>query len=558
MRLVSLRVRNYRTVGAVEQTLALDGGLTIVGPNSSGKSNLLRAVELLFTGLDNSLGYACATDLTFGNRGVKTSLLATFEGDDGAGSADSSFYEQLDQLHGILGTQRSGTSFTLSLQFTGSSTPVYQFFPNAKQPNSNALKTQFSRTQRQLVTDLVDRFSCHYVPSAKNIQELHEELLVPFLRTAVAEALSPYAAEIQARLSDAAKTINADLAQAGLPHLQVSFTLPNHSLEDLLHRFDLHLDDPERTDISLKGQGIQSTTMLAGLLWMTEQEVAVGKSVIWLLEEPESYLHPDLSRAALKLLEKLREKALAVVTTHSLSFVPQEPTRVVGARSEHNRTHLETYATYAEATSRLRSALGVKFSDYFNLGRYNLLLEGQSDRDLLRWFINRVPNEFRPWSALRSAELLDFGGVTQLGGFLRASYPMIQSERAAVAVFDGDEAGVRERKNLQQYFGQKGVAFQSNRHFLSVRHGFAIEGLFPDGWIVDLKEEHPGWFVELSTDVSGTLESFRLKDSAKGNLQSSLQQRAEETPIEEWAARWLALCDTADDALSALDDGLPS
>jgi len=553
MHLTSLRVRNYRTVGAVEQTLPLDGGLTIVGPNNSGKSNLLRAVELLFTGLDNAQGYLCATDLTFGDKSVKTALLASFDGDDTPGSLDAQIYDQLDQLHAILGTVRSGSAFTLSLQFTASSTPVYQFFPNAKQPASNATRTQFSRTQRQLVTDLVDRFACHYVPSARNFRELHEDLLVPFLRASVADALEPYAREIQDKLSDAAKAINADLAQAGLGHLNVSFSMPNNSLEDLLHRFDFHLEDPEKTTIFMKGQGIQSTTMLAGLLWMTEQEVAQGKSVIWLLEEPESYLHPELSNSALKLLDGLGRKSLTVSTTHSLTFVPQDPTRVVGTSMSNGRTAIETYSTYVEATQRLRSALGVRFSDYFNLGRFNLLLEGQSDRILIEWLLGQIPETVHAWPRVRSAHLLDFGGVKHLAGFLRASYPMIQAERATVAVFDGDAAGVKERGDLQRYFGQKQVSFEPNLHFLSVRNGFAIEGLFPDEWILDLHQDHPNWFDEYSVDVSGDLESYRFKDHNKSAAQNSLVRRAEEADDLLWAARWIDLCEAAEAALERLD-----
>ena len=51
--LESKRVRYFRTM-AHEQTLNLVKGLTIVGPNSSGKNNLLQAIQLLFTVYDNA------------------------------------------------------------------------------------------------------------------------------------------------------------------------------------------------------------------------------------------------------------------------------------------------------------------------------------------------------------------------------------------------------------------------------------------------------------------------------------------------------------------------
>lgn len=552
MRLSSVRVRNYRTVGAVEQTLPLDGGLTIVGPNNSGKTNLLRAVELLFTGLDNIHGYSTDTDLTFGNKSVKTSLLATFVGDDSSDSTDSSIYESLDALHKILGTERHGAAFTLSLQFPASGKPVYQFFPNAKQSSVPAERTQFSRTQQKLVADLLGRFSCHYVPSARSIREMHEELLVPFLRASVANALKDHVSDITSTLAKVASSFDDELSQAGLPSLQVSFAMPDDSFEQLLRGFDFQISDPERTSIFRKGQGIQSTALLAGFLWMTEQEVASGKSVIWLLEEPESYLHPELSRAALLLLDRLRAHALTVTTTHSLTFVPQDPLLVVGTTLDEHRTKVESYSTYVESTGRLRASLGVRFSDYYNLGIHNLLVEGKSDRALINWMLSAVPEDVQEWPLLRSAHMLDFGGVRHLAGFLRATYALIVDERACVAVFDGDAAGEKERRDLQQFFGRINVPFQANQNFLSVRRGFAIEGLFPDDWISAMHSDHPSWLEEYSVDVSGDLEPYKIRDSSKGQAQNWLTSRADAEQDLTWAARWIDFGNAAEDALTYL------
>ena len=230
---------------------------------------------------------------------------------------------------------------------------------------------------------------------------------------------------------------------------------------------------------------------------------------------------------------------------------------VVGTTQEGNRTHIQTFSSYVEATQRLRLALGVMFSDYFNLGQFNLLVEGKSDRELIQWFLLQVPPDIREWAALRSAHLLDFGGVKHLGGFLRATYPMIQPERAALAVFDGDDAGVKERQALQSYFGNKKFDFQPNVHFLSVRRGFAIEGLFPDSWIVDLHTAHPGWFEQFAVDVSGQLEPYRLKDGHKTDAQNALVSRAERDPSLAWADHWLQFGDAANNALAKLDEKLP-
>jgi predicted ATP-dependent endonuclease of OLD family len=110
--------------------------------------------------------------------------------------------------------------------------------------------------------------------------------------------------------------------------------------------------------------GIQATALMASLLWVTEEEISRGKKVIWLLEEPESYLHPELAVNYDKILNKLREKSLVVTTTHSLIFVPQNPEMIVGTELVEGRTNVNTFKTYIDATKSLKKSLGVRFSDY--------------------------------------------------------------------------------------------------------------------------------------------------------------------------------------------------
>ena len=143
-----------------------------------------------------------------------------------------------------------------------------------------------------------------------------------------------------------------------------------------------------------------------------------------------------------------------------------------------------------------------------------------------------------------------------MSGFLRATYAIIADERACVAVFDGDSAGEKERKDLQQFFGRIEVPFQTNENFLSVRRGFAIEGLFPDEWIVQIHDEHSDWFVEYSIDVSGTLEPYRIQDTRKSNVQNILTERADAQPDLDWAARWVDFGNAAEHALTVLANRL--
>lgn len=485
MQLKSLRVRNFRTVGS-EQTITVGGGATIVGPNNSGKTNLLRAVEMFFTGYENSSGYSRDRDLTFGAGSQRTSLVAVFDGDP---QEDSSLYSILDELHALLNTERGDTTeFPVYLNFSSSGSPSYVLFPNVKKPQGGTPQATYSKRQKDLVKMLLETFEIHYLPSAKSITTLYDDLLTPFLRRVAASAVAPHINAITSELDTVADHLNEALDAVGLKNIRARFSLPDDSQEKLMSHFDFLLEDPESTSLFHKGQGIQSTALIAALLWIDQVERSNGVRPIWLFEEPESYLHPELLESCRALLDRLANQSVVVVTTHSLGFVPQDPRRIVGAQLTDKRTEIVTFDSYEAATRRLRSALGVKFSDFFNLSAYNLLVEGKTDRELINWALDMIAPDTsvgQEWPCLRHASILDFGGVRGLGGFLRASFEFIQRERVAVSLFDGDAAGVKERADLQQYFGQKDIAFQPNRHFISVRDRFAIEGLFPDEWIQD-------------------------------------------------------------------------
>lgn len=554
MKLKSIRVRNFRTVSA-EQALDLERGLTIVGPNSTGKTNILRAIEMLFTGADNKHKYDARHDLTFGENTAQTGMIATFEGSP---HVDSTFFELYADLNQMLETPKDAASeFTLYLYFTKTGTPVYKFFSNETIKSSQ--KAQFSRKQIQALSELLNSFVCHYVPSSKSISDLYASLLLPFVKRSVSRLLDDKLTEINRRLGEIAGHLDGQLASAGLPQIKSSFTLPNDSLDELLSHFDFKLADPHTTSIDRKGMGIQAASILSSFLWITREESKLGKSTIWLVEEPESYLHPELAEPCSNMLTQLRSESLLVTTTHSLGFVPRDPRQVVGTSLESGRTKITSYKTYIEATGSLRKSLGVRFSDYYNLGSLNCFVEGKSDREIFKWILEKIPpiEGKYVWNHARNCEFLDFTGISGLEGFLKATYAFIHKERSVVVLIDGDPAGTRTRTNLQQYFGQHQIPFQPNSDFISLHNGFALEGLFPHPWIIELHDQHPNWFAEYSVDVSGALQPFTLKsDQAKTQLRNALVERANGEPSIEWAARFVEVLNTLDMCLERKESSL--
>ena len=166
------------------------------------------------------------------------------------------------------------------------------------------------------------------------------------------------------------------------------------------------------------------------------------KELIWLIEEPESFLHPELTRSCNQILDNLKDHAYVVITTHSLSFVHQDTKKVIGVEKIEGKTNAIKYKSYPEATKKIRDSLGIKFSDYFNLDKYNIFVEGPTDKEYFTWFLESTANDHRlgsQWPELRKAKFEDFGGVKFLTGFLRANYQFIEKEAICISVFDGDK-----------------------------------------------------------------------------------------------------------------------
>lgn len=546
MEIKEIRVKNFRTIEH-EQSVVVQDNITVVGANNSGKTNFLKAIKLLFTGFDNSYGYKKDSDLTFDAGRVRTSIIATFDGDP---RIEKDIYDDLDELHKLQGTARSNNSLSLSLYFTDTDTPVYSLFPNIKRPQDKSQAAQYSRLHIALVNKVLGKFSLHYIPSAKSVDQIYNEILVPFLIKKVSSVIEPYVPEINSTLASAAESLNDELSKSGLKHLAAGFSLPSQSIEKLISGFDFIISDPQSTPVHEKGMGIQTIVLLAAFRWITKQEVAEGKNVIWLLEEPESYLHPELSDNCSLMLDSLSEESTVIKTTHSMAFVPQDPDKIFGTYlNENGRTEIKKFESFSDAVSSIRSSLGVKFSHFYNLSSFNVMLEGPSDKEIFSWFIKRTPAEYGFFPFLSKAFLEDFGGVKHLGGFLRATYQFIRKECPCVAIFDGDAAGVKERSDLQNFFGRNGIAFEPNKHFVSIRSGFAVEGLFPDDWIIDIYEDHSAWFQDYSVDVSGNLEPFRIKDDKKSNVQKILMDRAEAQENSGWASKFNEVCSAIDKAL---------
>ncbi len=553
MKLKNIRIRNFRTIQD-ETFLELDDHATIVGPNNSGKTNILKAIQIFFTGYENKEGYDRKRDFTRSStKTSKTTINVTFTKEEN--TFDNLIFKEYGEIYEYLESELHNPSeFTIYLTFNENN-PNYQLHSNVKKKADKS--GHYSLKQKTIITKVLDHFSIHYIASEKSVKEVFNNLITPLLSIELGKKLLENKNLINSVFEDTSKTISKHLNECNLSGFEFTIRPPEDEFSKMIKGFEFLLKDSIETNVFEKGMGIQTASLLACFLWVTEQEKLVEKQVIWLLEEPESFLHPSLSETHKKLLDRLRFMSIVINSTHSLQFVPQDPLKVLGIVIEGNKTKINKFKTYSDATKSLRDTLGIEFSHFFNLGLYNVFCEGQTDRKYFLEIIKKIPQEFNgkklDLKILKSGEtkFLDFGGTSHLEGFLRATFEFIQKERPCISIFDGDSAGTKAISNLNGFFGNKGTPFNSNREYISLKKDFEIEYYFPDEWLKEIYSEHSGWFESFILDVENNISLLEIKDSNKDSFQKEIFKRIEESEEFEWLRKWLPILTTIETSLNS-------
>lgn len=388
MKINSIKVRNFRTVKD-ETIIDIDNYLTVVGPNNSGKTNILKAIQTFFTGYDNNLGYLKERDFSkSADKKGKTTITITFQKEDNK-PFDQSLFTEYSEIYEYLESDISNPNeLTVYLTFN-ESTPNYQLHYNVKKKKDK--QAHYSQKLKSIVSKILEHYSTHYIPSEKSVKDIFRTLITPLISLQLGKKMLENREIFDAVFTDTSNSISKSLKDCGLDNFRFSIRPPENEYAQMIKGFEYILNDTIETNVFEKGMGIQTASLLACFLWVTDQEIKEGKDVIWLLEEPESFLHPSLSETHKKLLHDLRKKCTVINSTHSLQFVPQDPLKILGTDVSSSTTEVKKFKTYAEATKTLRDTLGIEFSHFFNLGLTNVFLEGQTDRGYFHKVLDFLP-----------------------------------------------------------------------------------------------------------------------------------------------------------------------
>jgi len=343
MRLVAFQVERFRSIIDQVSVEVPADFLALSGPNNSGKSNLLRALNLLLND-ETEPGEAYSwqrdfpiplqhpeylADAKSGDR--ETVAEATFElrPED-----DRRFIERVESSRGL--EDQLGTSTVRFLSRFGERGRLNFIIGVRRTPLTGDLADWFFQALRRKIAYV-------YLPAQKDMRALIGRDVLPAINEVTRDAWAAgpdfarlkdqfqEAASIQAEIYEAMMESPAQSIQADLNLLDEALTasFTARGTDDPIIPLFL-VDDGVSTDLLRQGAGTQNRVIVFLLDYIAYRLSVTSRNdktqTIFALEEPESFVHPGAQRKLAAALRAIASKHQMLITTHSVNLLdPHQP-----------------------------------------------------------------------------------------------------------------------------------------------------------------------------------------------------------------------------------------
>ena len=234
---------------------------------------------------------------------------------------------------------------------------------------------------------------------------------------------------------------------------------PNISWKDAIRSVDVSFQfdgDTKSIPMSHKGTGYRRLFMVARFRYLAEKNK--GKNIVYLIEEPETFLHPSAQEDLLNAFRDLSEDNQIVITTHSPVFAgaTNHTSAILCKKAGQSVYEYASAGNEREFIFKIVHELGIKPS--YNLQDHHekiVFVESQNDAKFYDLICRVVLGE----NLLKNQKILvlPFGGGEDIESFLNIDY-FDSSGRDLFLIIDSD-------KHQNNYPKQKkrADAFEANK-----------------------------------------------------------------------------------------------
>jgi predicted ATPase len=520
--LKSVEVQNFRSIVGTPLRMEFGSLTAIVGPNNCGKSNILRALNLFFTGVVEGDPYTSDLDYPKGgslSKGDQTKITVTVSYEP---SKEVLITRALDELEAE-STQRRLDNELLSLRLSYSKHGVesWQFIGKLGVKNIN-------RTLIEKVRDAVRQSVVFkYIPVGRDsLESINREIGAELIRTIfsgwsgatktrreINAAIEVLLQKLQPELESTSTSVTQSVREVFKEIRHLKLRLPFSNLEEMLPSLTPVISDTAETGVRSKGAGIQTSSLIFLLKFLADNHPQRHNSrvtFIWAIEEPESFLHPSKQREMAGVMVRFAQEVQTIITTHCAHFVARDhgesATWVV---DKHAATPHSTYVVGRDY-ELARQTLGVSLLDSMALFPVNIVVEGPSDEILLSGAFNRLASDFQV--APYDVKFFPAGNATSATYLFESLRAYSDGATVIRLVIDGDNAGVTALNGLLGRAKRDGTTWKANQDYFQLP--LDTENLCSDRVKRALAAERPAQ-VKFSEDTDNNITTFGFQEGFK-------------------------------------------
>lgn len=446
MKISTIQIKRFRSILNLKLELdSLDHLTTICGANNSGKTNVLRAINIFFNPLDYKSEIDSPNHKFHGTRGGKVfpEITITFKKDDATYKITKSFEKEGEpSIKGIRNVGRQKTNLEESELNSILKNIAFFYVP--------AINISFPDLINRLIEDIYDLE--------------YEKARFSGLKKDLKESFENYTTGIVDILNNLAHDINPTFQKFN-ENWEVGFEFVSDvkKFRDLISSdIDFYFNDKSNRNIEAKGSGLQRL----GFILMHSRLIKKikNKTPILLIDEPDIYLHHGLQKKLKSHLEDLCPKTQIILTSHSPVFIDSYKLRntflldlEIGEKTIYKRTNKEFYPLNTNLVDlekssgyqKIREYLGIELHEYELLEDYNIMVEGDSDKKYIE--------EISKFFGIKNANILPTHGVTKFEKFIEfydSFYKEKENKPYIRLIFDNDEAGRDEYRKLVKKVAQ--------------------------------------------------------------------------------------------------------
>ncbi|WP_426944831.1 ATP-dependent nuclease [Pseudomonas oryzihabitans] len=390
IKLISAEIENFRSITSKPLNVQFKEFTSIIGPNNCGKSNILRSLQLFFTGGIEDKKYDTEIDfpknpLLPKHAQTKITVTVSYEP-----NKETILERALTELEAQKIQRRLDNDLiTLRLSYSKNGVESWQFIGKLGSRNIN--KEAIYRIRDALRQSVIFK----YLPIGRDsIDSVTEEIGSDLIRTIfsgwsgaikkrqeINESIFNLVSKLKPELESSSTSVTQSMA-AVFPEIQnLELQLPFENLEQMLPSLKPVLKDSAETGLKSKGAGIQTSSLLFLLKYLADNypQRFVRATFIWAIEEPESFLHPAKQRSMAKVLTDFSKEVQTIITTHCPHFVPRDTISSCCYVIDKDTAQPWSTEVISQNYTDARKSLGVTLLDSMSLYPINIVIEGPSD-----------------------------------------------------------------------------------------------------------------------------------------------------------------------------------